>query len=80
MPAERAPLLLTSYRPIALTSSVCKLAERLILARLAFVAKSRGLVHDKQVGFSAKRSAEDSIAGLYRMCKMDGRGEERQAS
>ena len=38
--------LLTTYRPIALTSSVCKLAERLILARLAFLAESRGLVPD----------------------------------
>ena len=36
--------LLTSYRPIALTSCVSKLAERLILARLEFVADSRGLV------------------------------------
>ena len=53
--------LLTSYRPTALTSSVCKLAERLIQARLAFVAETRGLIPDKQVGFRAKQSAEKSI-------------------
>ena len=62
--ASKDKRLLTSYRPIALTSSVCKLAERLILARLAFVAESRSLVPDEQVGFRAKRSAEDSIGRL----------------
>ena len=56
--------LLTSYRPIALTSCVSKLAERLILARLEFAADSRGLVPSEQVGFRAKRSAEDSIGRL----------------
>ena len=56
--------LLTSYRPIALTSCVSKLAERLILARLEFAAESRRLIPAEQVGFRAKRSAEDSLGRL----------------
>ena len=55
---------LTSYWAIALTSCVSKLAERLVLARLEFVAESRGLVPAEQVGFRAKRSAEYSIGRL----------------
>ena len=56
--------LLTSHPPIALTSCVSKLDERLIIARLEFVADSRGPVPSEQVGFQAKRSAEDSIGRL----------------
>ena len=62
--ATKDKRLLSSYRPIALTSCISKLAERLILARLEFVAESRGLVPPEQVGFTAKRSAEDSIGRL----------------
>lgn len=63
--ASKDKKLLISYRPIALTSCLLsKLAERLILARLEFVAESRHLIPAEQVGFRAKRSAEDSIGRL----------------
>ena len=56
--------LLSSYRPIALTSHVGNLAERLILARLTYLSESRGMVPPEQVGFRAHRSVEDSISRL----------------
>ena len=54
----------TSYRPIALTSHVAKLTERLIKGRLVFLSESRGLVPPEQVGFRAGRSVEDSLGRL----------------
>ena len=55
---------LASYRPIALTSHVGKLAERMILARLTFLAEQRGLIPAEQVGFREHRSVEDHIGRL----------------
>ena len=56
--------LLGSYRPIALTSTLGKLMERLILARLTPLVESRGLLPPEQVGFRAGRSVEDNIGRL----------------
>ena len=53
-----------SYRPIALTSHLAKLAERLILARLNHVAAERGLIPPEQVGFREGRSVEDHLGRL----------------
>ena len=55
---------MASYRPIALTSHVSKLAERLILARLSLLAEQRHLIPPEQVGFRAGRSVEDNIGRL----------------
>lgn len=56
--------LLSSYRPIALTSCVSKLAERLILARLTYQCELRGLIPPEQVGFREHRSVEDHLGRL----------------
>ena len=56
--------LVASYRPIALTSHVGKLAERLINSRLTCLSESRGLVLPEQVGFWAGRTVEDSLGRL----------------
>ena len=56
---------ISSYRPIALTSHVGKLAERLILARLNFQISRRGLVPPEQVGFREHRSVEDHLGRLF---------------
>lgn len=56
--------LLGSYRPIALTSCLSKLMERMVLARLTHVAEGRGLLPPEQVGFRAGRSVEDNIGRL----------------
>ena len=56
--------LMSRYHPIALTSHLEKLAERLIKARLYFLAESRELIPPEQVGFRPGRSVEDSIGRL----------------
>ena len=53
-----------SYRPIALTSHLSKLVERLILARLRHIVERDQLVPPEQVGFREGRSVEDSIGRL----------------
>ena len=53
-----------SYRPIALTSKVNKLVERLIMARLSYLADLNQMIPAEQVGFMAKRSVEDNIVRL----------------
>ncbi|KAF0290571.1 putative RNA-directed DNA polymerase from transposon BS [Amphibalanus amphitrite] len=53
-----------SYRPIALTSHLSKLVERLVLGRLRHIVERDRLVPAEQVGFRAGRSVEDSIGRL----------------
>ena len=53
-----------SYRPIALTSHLSKLVERLILARLTHITERARMVPAEQVGFRAGRSVEDNIGRL----------------
>ena len=56
--------LVSSYRPIALTSHLGKLAKHLIKARISFFAKSRVLIPPEQVGFRPGCSVEDSTGRL----------------
>ena len=56
--------LTTSHRPIALTSHLAKLADRLVAARLTFLAERDGLVPPEQVGFRRGRSAEENLGRL----------------
>ena len=56
--------LLANHRPIALTSNISKLAERMILARLQHLTQSRDMLPPEQVGFRAGRSVEDNIGRL----------------
>ena len=53
-----------SYRPIALTSHLSKLVERMVLARLTHLMERRRMVPAEQVGFRAGRSVEDNIGRL----------------
>ncbi len=46
----------TSYRPIALTSNLCKIMERMIADRLTYVLEKRGLLANCQSGFRKGRS------------------------
>ena len=55
---------ISSYRPIALTSHLAKLAERLVLARLTHAAAERELIPPEQVGFREGRSVEDHLGCL----------------
>ena len=51
----------TNYRPIALTSCVCKTMERMINARLVWFLESNNLISDFQCGFRSQRSTVDHL-------------------
>jgi hypothetical protein len=53
-----------NYRPIALTSCVCKTMERMINERLVYVLESNGLITDFQCGFRRNRSTTDHLVRL----------------
>lgn len=54
----------SNYRPIALTSNLCKLMERMFMNRLIFVIESRNIFSAYQSGFRKGRSTMDSIVYL----------------
>lgn len=58
----RDPLSVDGYRPIALTSCLCRLFERMVLGRLVWV--SDGKLAGNQFGFRLGLSAEDVIAHI----------------
>ena len=54
----------TSYRPISLTSCVCKVAERMLQGRLAYLLEANGTLAPEQAGFRTGRCTEEQIAKL----------------
>ena len=54
----------TSYRPIALTSCICKLMEKMINTRLVWYLESKSLLSDHQYGFRKNRSTLDPLLKL----------------
>ena len=55
---------LASYRPIALTSCVVKLFERMIAGRIATMAENNGWLHRYQAGFRKGRNCNNQILRL----------------
>jgi Reverse transcriptase (RNA-dependent DNA polymerase) len=53
-----------SYRPIALTSCLCKLMERMVNRRLVFFLENNNLISNQQFGFRKGRSTLDVLAIL----------------
>ena len=53
-----------SYRPISLTSNICKVVERMVAARMYDVLERSGALAQVQAGFRAGRSAEDQVLRL----------------
>eukprot|EP01059_Diplonema_ambulator_P022250 TRINITY_DN373_c0_g2_i4.p1 TRINITY_DN373_c0_g2~~TRINITY_DN373_c0_g2_i4.p1 ORF type:complete len:1476 (+),score=293.52 TRINITY_DN373_c0_g2_i4:2254-6681(+) len=62
------PMLLSSYRPISLTSCVCKLMERMVNARMTHLLDDEGTgvegLHASQAGFRTGRSTEEHVAAV----------------
>ncbi|KAG5852664.1 hypothetical protein ANANG_G00064980 [Anguilla anguilla] len=54
----------SSYRPIALTSVLCKIMERMITNRLVYFLESKGLFANFQNGFRNGRSTMESVTVL----------------
>ena len=54
----------TNYRPIALTSCLCKTLERMINKRLIWYLESNNLLTQYQSGFRAGRSTNDNLVRL----------------
>ena len=54
----------SSYRPISLTSVVCKIMERVILNRLSSYVEGMRLIEDKQEGFRKKHSTSNCLMRL----------------
>ena len=54
----------SNYRPIALTSCICKTFERMINYRLVWYLESQGLITNFQSGFRKQRSTTDHLVRL----------------
>jgi ribonuclease HI len=54
----------SSYRPIALTSCICKVMERMINNRLMWYLETNGLISPAQSGFRKQRSCMDHVVRL----------------
>ena len=54
----------SNYRPIALTSYVCKTMERMINDRLTWFLESNNIITNFQSGFRHQRSTDDHLVRL----------------
>jgi hypothetical protein len=63
---RKSAALPASYRPVALTSCVAKVMERLVADRLSYFLESKGLLSPCQAGFRRGRSTEEQLA---RVCQ-----------
>ena len=54
----------TNYRPIALTSCICKTMERIINDKLVWFLESNNLISGNQAGFRKNYSTNDHLVRL----------------
>ena len=62
--AGKDPSVASSYRPISLTSVMCKLMERMAVNRLQWYLERHGLLSKVQSGFRRGRSTMDQVVRL----------------
>ena len=67
----KTPAEIGSYRPVSLTSCLCKTAERLVQRRLQHWSEANGIFDPAQAGFRANRSTEEQVARVAQFA-MDG--------
>ena len=58
------PMDVKSYRPISLTSCLCKLFERILNKRLVWFLETNNCIHKSQNGFRKGRSTLDNLVAL----------------
>ena len=59
----------SNYRPISLTSSCCKLLERIINKRMHMLLESENIIGHEQAGFRQHKSTEDQTTHLSQVVK-----------
>ena len=62
--ADKSPFDVTSYRPVALTSTLCKVMEKMVSTRLRWWLEANQLFNKFQSGFLKHRSTTDHILRL----------------
>ena len=60
---------LHNYRPIALTSCICKTVERMVNERLLWYLEQNGLLAKQQCGYRSNRSTVDHLVRLETFIK-----------
>ncbi len=61
---------ITSYRPISLTTTICKIFEKMIVARLTWYLEKNNLLNANQAGFRKNCSTCDPIVRLQHEAKL----------
>ena len=67
-----------SYRPISLTSCLCKLMERILNHRLIWYLEKQNMLINEQAGFRKQRSTEDQVTYISQLIE-DGFQKKQQS-